>query len=287
MRSASFFATLLMLALAGCGGKNAKGSYLGGDDTGQVMLQISTVEGDAIKGTFTAVVPNGKGSVTAFNRPISGTITDKLVNLSVEGGGGLSLLTGTTDGDTLDLTGFIGPNTPALRLKRTDASKFAKRIATLRHEVAETKAVVESDRRQAMMDDRLVGDQNRLDSFARETMQKASGMADGAIAVLQIASDYPKARAGEERQREQVKRDHEQVRFAASGFEENTAKRKRDAEALLSECMAVPQLNCTGVKSAMGVYEQRGTALRSAYGREQTAFHPLQQIAESGDSTVR
>lgn len=276
MRFGSTIATLLF-TLTACSGRDATGTYLGGDESAQVMLQITSVDNGDVKGTLTAAIADGNGRVKAVNRTVSGTVSDQLLNLTVDNWSDLSLLTGKLNGDTFEITGFGSGRTTTLRLQRTNASEFAERVAAMRRDAAETKATIDDDRRQAKLDDRLVDDQTRIDEFAKETLVKASIMADRTISALQVASGYDRNEAKEAWIRMAAQREHDTVSDLLETLDRSSLERKRDAGVHRASCVAVPDLDCSGINAAMVKYAQREAALRGAIARERSAYRLFEQ----------
>ena len=121
-------------AQAGGTGWRLKGSW----------LQITSIEKGRVNGLVSLVMAGQNGKTTAVTRPLSGTIEGNALNLSIENGTGLSLVTGTIDGENLRLTFFGDGNSKQVNFSKSDATKFAELANDKRQRAAENRQDIEN-----------------------------------------------------------------------------------------------------------------------------------------------
>ena len=289
------------IALSGCGrDSGVVGSYIGGDSTGRLMLQISSANEHEIKGKLIAVSTDDAGSVTAVDRSLEGTIDGEAVNLNVETGSGLSLLTGKTTDQGLELTAFAGGKSQKLTFKRSDPTEFASLVDSVRRRAAEIKLASAKDAANRDQMRRDSADQDRISAFATAISSKADhlsdtvGRIDNLIAAYRSTSSQA-ARLGNERAKivaiggtDDVRADqisfarernsdaaqtqHEMVLDGLKSVNEAAARNEAEASAIAVGCQSNSNVDCRGVFSAMALYRSRVAAFRDAAAREQTAY---------------
>jgi hypothetical protein len=290
--------------LAACSGQSGiTGSYIGGDDNARVMVQINSLKDHEITGTVTAVSVSGDGRVAAVNKPVSGTIDSKIVNLNVENGSGLSLITGTLDDTGLSLTFFGKDSSQKLLLERRDPIEFAALTEGVRrHAAAIQQAALEGQSKAARMG-RLAADQAQVFDFARDMTTKADSVMEGVVQINRIAASYsdlsiravrlggvstrlaayPGDASGQiqevdyakERNADAAQSRHQSVLNASRTLAEASRQHDERAETLTALCTASPELDCRGIAAAINVYRARAVVLRAAIDHENNTFEAV------------
>ncbi len=287
--------------LAACSSESAKlGSYIATDDDTAFMVQIASIEDGRVNGSVSMVTADENGKTTAVTRPMSGTIEGKALNLSVENGTGLSLVTGTVQGENLRLTFFADGHSSQLILAKSDAEKFEQLANAKRHRAAEKQQGIETA---AAMKDRVEQrskTQKSIDQLAdtvfektREAQEKSAKI-DNVIAGYRTASDrVTKMHLAKRREdngspeseyrvtqiegdlesiSNDLEQSHDQVQDdmqSLSGFMTDTT---RKSSQFLAECMVDQLLNCSRLSVGMQTLQVQYQNFQRNYARENAAF---------------
>lgn len=177
--------------VAGCGRyEGIAGSYIGGDASARMMLQITSVNDHDVRGKLIAVTTDAAGTVTAVNRSLEGTIDNGAVNLNLETGAGLSLLSGKVTADGLELTMFAGDKSQKLAFIRSDPTQFAVLADGVRKSAAQIKAASaqESSRQTSLR--RTTLDQTRIDVFAVDMAVRSDRLAESTLKIGGLINGY-------------------------------------------------------------------------------------------------
>lgn len=272
---------------------------MGGDNTGQILVQITSVSGHDLKGMMTAAFNSEQGKVGGVSLPFTGTIDSNLVTFNVETGRELKLFTGTLTGDGLALTSLANGNATKWNLKRGDAGEFADRVQGVRVKAAELKQAADVDAANQADAKHIGQQQDRIAAFAADIGRKSDAMSDGIARLNQITASYgstiARANAGlhqrgmlagfnHDRIIEASTSDHQFVRDAVQTFEKNVPLREQQALGFQSLCNANGRLNCEPVVTAMASYRVRAAQFRIAANEEDAAFAAIRSKLNFADA---
>ncbi len=292
---------LSVAALAACSsGSDKVGSYVASSDEAALMVQISSVDKGQVKGAFSVVMVDENGKTTAATRPMSGTIEGNALNLSVENGTGLSIVTGSVEDDGLRLTFFGKGNSSQMMFAKSDASQFDKLANATRlyavskqqenENVAATGARIEQRSKIQKSIDRLT---ESVFAKAQEVQEKGRKLdfviagysaANTRSAKMQgtraaIGSTSPEAgyRTSQiDYQIGSISNDlenmHDQVHDYMQTLNRFMADTNSQASTLLAECQSDKLLNCARLSTGLQSLQVRHQQFRVGYDRENAAF---------------
>lgn len=292
---------LSVAALAACSsGSDKVGSYVASSDEAVLMVQISSVDKGQVKGAFSVVMVDENGKTTAATRPMSGTIEGNALNLSVENGTGLSIVTGSVEDDGLRLTFFGKGNSSQMMFAKSDASQFDKLANATRlyavskqqenENVAATGARIEQRSKIQKSIDRLT---DSVFAKAHEVQEKGrklnvviagygaantrSAKMQGARAATGSTSPEAEYRASQiDYQMGSISNDmenmHDQVHDYMQSLNRFMADTNSQASTLLAECQADKLLNCARLSTGWQSLQVRHQQFRVDYDRENAAF---------------
>lgn len=234
---------------------------------------------------------------------MSGTIEGGALNLSVENGTGLSLVTGNIDGDNLRLTFFGDGNSKQVTFTKSDAAKFTELANDKRHRAAENKQEIETA---AAMKDRVEQrgkTQRSIDQLADSIFVKSQEVQEKSKKIEIVISGYRVAeeRAGKMRSARQrtgtgspgeyrvsqidyqldslsndVERTHNQVQIYTQGLNDFIANAASKTSALLGKCQIDELLNCSRLSASLQSLRTRYQQFQNGYQRENAAFKARQ-----------
>lgn len=295
--------TVVVIAglLAACSSQPAGvGSYVMSDTDTAMMVQITSIEDGRVNGTVSAVVSGEDGKTGAVTRTFSGTLEGKALNLSVENGNGLSLVTGMLEGDKLKLTFFGNGSSNQLIFAKSDASEFDKLVGSTRVRAAEKQQEIETAAAQKERMEQRSKTQKSIDDLADKLFAKAQELQQKTKKLDTVIAGYQSARNrvgkmqvakrgidassydGSYRvdeinyQIDDLSNDmasvHGDVKSYAEtldGFMSDTASQ---SPWLISECEADNLLDCSRLSAAAQLLGTRNTEFRAAYTQEKAAF---------------
>lgn len=287
--------------LVACSSTSGKlGSYIASDDDAAFMVQITSMENGQIKGSMSVVMADASGKTTAATRPISGTIEGNALNLSVENGTGLSLVTGTIEDDGLKLTFFAKGNSSQLKFTKSEASKFDELANATRHRAAEKGQEIESAAATKERIEQRVKVQKSIDRLADTVLAKAqevqekvrkidvviaeygvahnrAGKMQGAKAAIGSASPEAEYRASQiDYQLGSISNDmedmHNQVQNYMQSLNSFMADAASQSPQFLAECQADELLNCSRLSAGLQSLQTRYQQFRAGHDRENAVF---------------
>jgi len=288
--------------LAGCSNQpDAMGSYVASDADGAMMVQFTSVHDGQVGGTISLVAANDDGKSLAGARPFSGTIEGKALNLSVENGTGVSMATGTLDGDTLRLTLFGNGNSTQFVLAKSDAEKFNELVNANRIRAAEKRQETESAAALNDHMDRRSKTQRSIDQLADSVFAKAGEVTEKSRRIDVVIAGYQAARdrtGRMQRAKSNIDTDSSEGSYRISQIDyqidglasdmENTHSEVQtymrslggfvnDATSkssqFLAECRADRLLNCSRLSESIQSLQTRYQQFRRDYARENNAFN--------------
>ena len=264
------------------------------------MVQISSVDQGQVKGAFSVVMVDENGKTTAATRPMSGTIEGNALNLSVENGTGLSIVTGSVEDDGLRLTFFGKGNSSQMMFAKSDASQFDKLAnatrlyAVSKHQenenVAAISARIEQRSKIQKSIDRLT---DSVFAKAQEVQEKGrklnvviagygaantrSAKMQGARAAIGSTSPEAEYRASQiDYQMGSISNDmenmHDQVHDYMQSLNRFMADTNSQASTFLAECQADKMLNCARLSTGWQSLQARHQQFRVDYDRENASF---------------
>ncbi|RJF85542.1 hypothetical protein D3876_16585 [Sphingomonas cavernae] len=276
------------------------GSYIASDDDAAFMVQITTIDDGRVNGSVSVVTSDENGKTKAVTRPMSGTIEGNALNLSVENGTGLSLVTGAVEGDNLRLTFFANGNSTQLNFAKRDAGKFEELANAKRHRAAEKQQEIETA---AAVQDRVeqrAKIQKSIDRLADAVFTKAQEVQEKSRKMDVVIAGYRTAhdRAG---RMQTAKRDmnlgspesqyrvsqidyqldslsndvkgmHDQVRNYMQSLNGFMADAASQSPQLFAECQADELLNCSRLSAGLQTLRTRHQQFQAEYQRENAAF---------------
>lgn len=295
-------AILGVVLLAGCNSQPAGvGSYIYSDTDGALMVQITSIENGRVNGSWSVVAAEDSGKTQAVTRPLSGTIEGNTLNLTVENGTGLSLVTGAIDGDDLRLTIFANGSSTQATLTKSDASKFEELANAERYRAAEKLKEVETA---AASKDRIKQRskiQDSIDQLADSMFEKAQKVHEDSKKTDIVIAEYRVgySRVGKMRNAKQkfdadsgddayrisqldyqidgisnnMESAHTQVQSymeSLNGFMSDTGSQSSQ---FLAECAADELLNCSRLSSAKQTLTVKYQQFQKGYEREKAAYN--------------
>lgn len=295
-------ALLGAVLLAGCNSQPAGvGSYIASDADGAFMVQITSIEDGRVNGSLSVIAATEDGKTPAVTRPISGTIEGNTLNLTVENGTGLSLVTGAIDGNDLRLTLFGNGNSTQLTLAKSDASKFEELANGQRYRAAEKLQQVETA---AASKERIKQRSKIQDSIDRladnmfeksQEVQEKSKKTDLVIAEYRVGySRVGKMRSAKQKfdaesvddayqisqldyQIDGISNNMESVHTQVQSYMESLNGFMADATSqssqFLAECAADELLNCSRLSSAKQTLTVNYQQFQKGYEREKAAYN--------------
>ena len=301
MKLSNTLLTAGLLLMAGCAGSsNPTGTYLTSDEAGGVMIQMKSAKDDTVSGTFTAALLDERGDVQAGARSFSGTVEGNALNLNIENGTGVSLASGFTTSDGLELTILSNGKSQKLILTKGTTAEFPKIVANLRTRAAELKQVTEEQALAVVQHKALNSAQDRINSVANSISIKAQTVANGVAQIERIVASYAVAATRTDRLRaaqsvatrklgsddyrvdqisfareqnaDAARSDHESVQDALERLDAAVVRHETDATAVRQLCIANSSLNCTVLDSALNTYRRHAQEFRLAAAKERTAF---------------
>lgn len=287
--------------LAGCSGQSAKiGSYVASDDDTAFMVQIASIKDGQVSGTVSVVTADNQGKTLAATRPMTGSIEGNALNLSVENGTGLSLVTGAVEGDALRLTFFANGNSSQLTFAKSDAGKFEQLASAKRHRAAEKQQEIETV---AAVKDRVEQRgkiQRSIDQMADATFAKAGEVGEKSKKLEVVIAGYRVAhdRAGQmqtakgrlntetsdgayrlsqiEYQMDSLSNDaggtHSQVQSYMQSLNGYVANTTAQSSQLLAECQENQLLTCSRLSAGLQSLNAQYQQFQRGFEREQFAF---------------
>lgn len=294
---------LCAMLLTGCSGQSSLiGSYISsGQDDSAAMVQIDSVADKAVRGVVAFVTVDEKGAVDAVRRPLVGTIEDKLLNLTVENGTGVSLITGMVVDDGLEITFFGNGESQKLVFEKRKAGDFDAILADIRRKSAEIKQEVKSAELEAERAKRRLETQRQIDAFSTKlfdetgrvnvNVRKIDAVISGYRATAKRAGELKIARRGLvsagdegsyridqinynlETNQDRANSAHTDLQDYARRIEEEHLANIDDAASTMADCKADSLLSCTKLSSALEAYRNAVEALRKGVSRENAAFN--------------
>ena len=294
-------ALVCCMTVAGCG-RNADvvGSYIGGDASARMMLQIASVQGHDVRGKLIAVMTDKTGKVTAVDKALEGTIDAGAVNLNLETGAGLSLLTGKMTDGGLELTVFVGNASQKLVLVRSDPNQFAGLVDGVRKSAAQIKQASAQDAARQTGLRRAAVDQTRIDAFSTDMAARSDRLADSTLKIGALIDGYRStaaqavrlagqratlaAGAGDgdyrldqiswarEHNSDAAATQHDTVTDALKSLDPVVAQHEAEAAGVIELCQTNHDLDCSRVASVMSGYRVRLAAFRVAAQREKASY---------------
>lgn len=287
--------------LSGCNGQpSGVGSYIYSDADTALMMQITSIDAGRIDGSLSIVTANEGGETEAATRPVSGTIEANALNMTVENGTGLSLVTGTMGSDDLRLTFFANGESSQITLKKGDASKFGilangrRQRAAEKLQEAET-AIVSTERikQRSKIQDLIDQSANSIFDKSRELQEKYKKteivMAEYRVGNARMAKmhnakqttkndsvDYSYHNTQLDYQIDSVsnemKRVHDQVKDYKNNLDLFLTDAVSQTSRLLAECAADKLLNCSRLNSANQDMNVKYQQFKKGYGQENAAY---------------
>ena len=276
------------------------GSYIGGDASARMMLQIASVKDHDVRGKLIAVITDRTGKVTAVDKAVEGTIEAGAVNLNLETGAGLSLLTGKMTDDGLELTMFVGNTSQKLAFVRSDPNEFAGLVDGVRKSAAQIKQASAQEAARQTGLRRAAVDQARIDAFSTDMAARSDRLADSTLRIGALSSGYRStaaqaarlagqratlaAGAGDgdyrldqiswarERNSDAAATRHDTVTDALKSLAPVVSQHEADAASMMALCQGNHDLDCSRVGPVMSTYRMRVAAFREAGQREQSIY---------------
>ena len=293
------WAVIAVVAIsAGCSSRtDIAGSYINSDDNGAVMVQLTSMTDGKIAGTMSVLSVKPDGKIDAVSRPLNGTIENAAVNLTVENGTGVSLVTGRIAGDRLFLTFFAHGNSEKLMFTKGEASKFDELAAKLRVKAASNIEGVEVGAAQADRIKQRSKTQGEIDRLADEALSLTEEASSKITKFDRVIAAY-KIAAGR-RQRMIVAKqsanefDASQIEFQMTGLDsemENihqsvidylnklgNARRRLGAQAMpyRTECQSDKLMSCQRLGDALIASGKVANEFNKAFEREEAAFKAI------------
>ena len=289
------------IAVAGCSrDAGVVGSYIGGDASARMMLQIASVKDHDVRGKLIAVITDRTGKVTAVDKAVEGTIEAGAVNLNLETGAGLSLLTGKMTDDGLELMMFVGNTSQKLAFVRSDPNEFAGLVDGVRKSAAQIKQASAQEAARQTGLRRAAVDQARIDAFSTDMAARSDRLADSTLKIGALSGGYRStaaqaarlagqratlaAGAGDgdyrldqiswarERNSDAAATQHDTVTDALKSLAPVVAQHEADAASMMALCQGNHDLDCSRVGPVMSTYRIRVAAFREAGQREQSIY---------------
>lgn len=295
------FSLATFTMLVACSSTSGKlGSYIASEDDAAFMVQITSMENGQVKGSMSVVMADESGKTTAATRPMSGTIEGNALNLSVENGTSISLVTGTIEDDGLRLTFFAKGNSSQFKFAKSDASKFDELANATRHRAAQKGQEIESAAATKDRIEQRAKIQKSIDHLADAVFSKTQEVQEkvrkidvviaaygaahnrarkmqGAKAAIGSASPEAEYRASQiDYQLGSISNDmenmHNQVQNYMQSLDSFMADAASQSPHFLAECQVDELLNCSRLSAGLQSLQNRYQQFRASYDRENTAF---------------
>ncbi len=296
--------TIIVLAaglLAGCSNQpDGAGSYVASDADSAMMVQITSIEDGRVSGTMSVVIADENGKTSAVTRPLSGTLEGNALNLSVENGTGLSLVTGMMEGEKLRLTFFGSGDSSQIIFAKSNAAEFDKLVGATRHRSAEKKQEIETATAQKERMEQRSKTQKTIEDLADKLFAKAQELQEKSKKIDIVIASYRSARdrlgkmqtakrgidtnaddgsyriaeidydiSGLSSDMESTHRDVQSYAQSLDGFMTETASQ---SPWLIAECEADNLLDCSRLSASANLLKTRNQEFQIAYSRETAAF---------------
>lgn len=287
--------------LAGCSTKpEGIGSYVASDADTAMMVQITSIDEGRVNGTMSVVVADENGKTSAVTRPLSGTLEDNALNLSVENGTGLSLVTGMMEGEKLRLTFFGKGDSSQIVFAKSNAAEFDKLVGATRHRSAEKQQEIETAAAQKDRMEQRSKTQKSIDDLADKLFAKAQELQEKSKKIDIVIASYRSARDrigkmqtakrgidtgaddgsyrigeidydinGISSDMDSTHRDVQSYAQSLDGFMTETASQ---SPWLIAECGADNLLLCSRLSESANLLKTRNQEFQIAYSREKAAF---------------
>lgn len=287
-------------ALGGCSNNSSLiGTYIDTDyGDGVMMVQIDSVDHRDVHGTVSLASFGSNGVVQSIRLPISGTIDDKALNLSVGPGAASSVFNGTTTPDGLDLTLLSNGGAVRYIFKRKDAAEFNKTVESLRARMVQSQqdaVKVQSAARSVELQGQIDRQTDQLLSDAASisgTVRKMDGSGayyesiaernarlrayEARLGRHDISGRGPEAESDISGNNASALGSHTRAMIVwqnVQGTSENELKR---AGQLITDCQTDNRLNCTRLARAAAEMTKSVEQFRSAMDREHAAYEAQQ-----------
>ena len=293
--------TIITALVSGCvASSSPKGSYIYEDPASGMMIDFDDGGGKTVSGSMTVISADQKGKINAVKRFMSGTIDHGSLNLSVENGSGISLVTGKVISDGLELIFFNDGDTTKLKFAKRPASDFDTIIGNVRKQSAEVKQEKVTADIDAGLIKRRSEMQNSINALSTVLLaasveiasnaRKVNATIAGYSATAKRASELKVARRGLRSTAEEgsyriddinyrLTANQDTANSAHSDFQdyvrriadENSTNDSK-ANVLVSQCTADTQLSCSELLLAVQKYNDAVAELRTAVAKENGAF---------------
>jgi hypothetical protein len=258
------FGTLVLVLMTGCH-NNISGSYLAGDKSAVVWLQIVRTPDNHLTGQMAANILKPDGTIEQNSASITGAVDGE--NVTIQGSRFFGLesfvLSGMLSGNVLTLTG--AQSTP-LTFTRSTSDEFQARIAELNarsQSIIQAKAAaqtqlktLETQRRFVAEIDSLIGRMERFVSEADDHSARFPGMESGYKTITAEVTEYvarerrlagnPNAAVSRgqlsvaaNQTAIQTEQKHNEIASMESSFEGNIKPRADQATAFEQQCRTV------------------------------------------------
>jgi len=300
MRVLGFILIVTAATVAGCSNNSGlTGSYIDSDyGDGVMMVQIDSVDNRNVRGTVSLATFGSNGVVQSTRLPISGTIDDKAVNLSIENGTANSMFNGTTTADGLDLTLLSNGGAVRYRFKRADPAEFNKTVESLRAHMVQS----QQDALKAQTTARTIQLQGQIDGQVERLIADASEIS-GAVRKADKSGNYyqslatkndqlrayqarlgpndisargPQAEAQIAANNAQALSAHTRATMYWQNVQSATDNELKRASELMADCQTDSRLNCSRLTSAAAEMANSVAVLRSTMSRESSAYETEQ-----------
>jgi hypothetical protein len=300
MRAICVALLISTVTLGGCSSNSRLvGSYIDTDyGDGVMMVQIDRVDDRNVRGTVSLATFGSNGVVQSSRLPISGTIDDKALNLSVENGAASSMFNGTTTPDGLDLTLLSNGGAVRYVFKRKDAAEFNKTVESLRARMVQS----QQDILKVQSAARSVELQGQIDSQADQLLSDAASIsaavrkADGSGAYYQsiaarnarlrayeaglgrndISGRGPQAESDMSGNNASALGSHTRAMLYWQNVQSTSERELKRASQLITDCQTDNRLHCARLASAAAQMTSSVEQFRSAMGRENAAYEAQQ-----------
>lgn len=293
------WAVIAVVAITvGCSSQSdIAGSYISSDDNGGVMVQLTSITDGRVAGTMSVLSVKPDGKIDAVSRPLNGTIENAAVNLTVENGTGVSLVTGKVAGDKLSLTFFAHGNSTKLMFTKGEASNFDELADKLRVKAASNLEGVEVRAAQAGRIKQRSKTQGEINSLTDETLsltEEASSKItkfDGVIAAYKVAAGRRQRMTAAKRlandfdggqiefQMTSLDNDMENIHQSVVDFRNKLgdALGRLETQAIphKTECQSDKLLSCQGLGDALIAFGKVANEFNKAFEREEAAFKAI------------
>ena len=273
------------------------GSYINSDDNGAAMVQLTSMTDGKVAGTLSVLSVKPDGKIDAVSRPLNGTIENGAVNLTVENGTGISLVTGKVAGDKLFLTFFFHGNSERRMFTKGEASKFDELADKLRVKAASNLESVEVGAAQADRIKQRSKTQGEIDRLADEALSLTEEASSKITKFNQVIAAY-KVAAGRRQRMIAAKQsanefDAGQIEFQMTGLDSDmknihqsvidyrnklgNARGRLGTQAMpyRIECQSDQLLSCQRLGDALIAFGKVANDFNKAFQREEAAFKAI------------